>query len=322
MDRALLKALLRMFASLGIYGDAFERPLLEQTDSFYGAESTRRLEQCEARSRPGMGAGGRGGAGRLRPARSRARPLLVAGLIPLVPPSHQVPEYLLHVEARLAEEGERCAQYLDGGTRKPLVAAVERQLIERHVGRILEKGFAALMAAQRTADVARLYGLLGRVGKLDELRAALGAYVRATVGKIVQDEEKEDAIVPSLLATKARLDCVLRDSLGGNPAFAAALKDAFEAAVNSRAGRPAELVRKAAGWGGWRHGRGGGACPWGPPRVRGWCVGGPDPRGGGAQVARHIDSVLRVGNKTQSDEELESSLDQADSPARPSAQSV
>jgi hypothetical protein len=71
-NTALLKALLRMFASLGIYGDAFERPLLEQTDTFYGAESTRRLEQCEARSVPGTGARGRGA--RNRRMRSRSQP--------------------------------------------------------------------------------------------------------------------------------------------------------------------------------------------------------------------------------------------------------
>ena len=58
-------------------------------------------------------------------------------------------------QRRLAEEYERCAHYLDGVTRKPLVAAVEAQLLERHMGAILEKGFDALMAEQRVPDLAR-----------------------------------------------------------------------------------------------------------------------------------------------------------------------
>jgi hypothetical protein len=43
-------------------------------------------------------------------------------------------------QRRLAEEYERCQHYLDPATRKPLIAAVEAQLLERHIGAILEKG--------------------------------------------------------------------------------------------------------------------------------------------------------------------------------------
>lgn len=44
------------------------------------------------------------------------------------------------MQRRLAEEYERCQHYLDPATRKPLIAAVEAQLLERHIGAILEKG--------------------------------------------------------------------------------------------------------------------------------------------------------------------------------------
>lgn len=50
-----------------------------------------------------------------------------------------VPDYLKHVEARLHEENERCLQYLDGATRKPLIAAVEAQLLSQHIQPILDK---------------------------------------------------------------------------------------------------------------------------------------------------------------------------------------
>jgi hypothetical protein len=58
-------------------------------------------------------------------------------------------------QRRLAEEYERCAHYLDPATRRPLVAAAEAQLLERHMGAILERGFDALMAEQRVPDLAR-----------------------------------------------------------------------------------------------------------------------------------------------------------------------
>ena len=59
------------------------------------------------------------------------------------------------MQRRLAEEYERCQQYLDAATRRPLVAAAEAQLLQRHMGALLEKGFDALMAAQRVPDLAR-----------------------------------------------------------------------------------------------------------------------------------------------------------------------
>jgi len=43
-----------------------------------------------------------------------------------------VPEYLAHCERRFQEESDRCVQYLDACTRKPLVLCVERELLEQH----------------------------------------------------------------------------------------------------------------------------------------------------------------------------------------------
>lgn len=38
VDRGLLKSLVRMLSSLGMYGEAFQPPFLEQTQVFYQAE--------------------------------------------------------------------------------------------------------------------------------------------------------------------------------------------------------------------------------------------------------------------------------------------
>lgn len=66
-----------------------------------------------------------------RPA--RGRPSLPITQSPTLP----------HSQTRLGEEWERCAQYLDSGlTRKPLIAVVEKQLVEAHMGGLLERGFA------------------------------------------------------------------------------------------------------------------------------------------------------------------------------------
>jgi hypothetical protein len=45
-------------------------------------------------------------------------------------------------QARLGEEYERCAQYLDPLTRKPLVGVVEAKLVAMHLPALLERGFA------------------------------------------------------------------------------------------------------------------------------------------------------------------------------------
>ena len=37
------------------------------------------------------------------------------------------------LQRRLAEEYERCQQYLDAGTRRPLVGVVEAQLLQVHM---------------------------------------------------------------------------------------------------------------------------------------------------------------------------------------------
>ena len=52
-------------------------------------------------------------------------------------------------QRRLAEEYERCQHYLDPATRKPLIAAVEAQLLERHIGAILEKGVRPAKAVRK-----------------------------------------------------------------------------------------------------------------------------------------------------------------------------
>ncbi|XP_074326277.1 cullin-4 [Apium graveolens] len=155
-----------------------------------------------------------------------------------------VPDYLKHVEVRLHEEHDRCVLYLDICTRKPLVATAERQLLERHISAILDKGFTMLMDGSRIEDLQRMYMLFCRVDALESLRHALNSYIRKTGQGIVMDEEKDKDMVSCLLEFKASLDRILEDSFSKNEAFCNTVKDAFEHLINLRQNRPAELIAK------------------------------------------------------------------------------
>ncbi|KAJ1430596.1 Winged helix-like DNA-binding domain superfamily [Sesbania bispinosa] len=154
------------------------------------------------------------------------------------------PDYLKHVETRLQEELERCLIYLDASTRKPLIATAEKQLLERHIPAILDKGFTMLMDGNRIEDLQRMYSLFSRVNALESLRQALSSYIRRTGQGIVMDEEKDKDMVSSLLEFKASLDTIWEESFFKNEAFSNTIKDAFEHLINLRQNRPAELIAK------------------------------------------------------------------------------
>ncbi|CAN6553359.1 unnamed protein product [Malus baccata var. baccata] len=155
-----------------------------------------------------------------------------------------VPDYLKHVETRLHEEHERCLIYLDASTRKPLVATAEKQLLDRHIPAILDKGFTLLMDGNRIEDLQRMHTLFSRVNALESLRQALSSYIRRTGQGIIMDEEKDKEMVASLLEFKASLDTIWEESFFKNEVFCNTIKDAFEHLINLRQNRPAELIAK------------------------------------------------------------------------------
>ncbi|KAJ6419597.1 hypothetical protein OIU84_029665 [Salix udensis] len=155
-----------------------------------------------------------------------------------------VPDYLKHVESRLNEEQDRCKIYLDISTKKPLIATAERQLLERHISAILDKGFMMLMDGHRIEDLKRIYSLFLRVNALESLRQALSMYIRRTGQGLVMDEEKDKDMVSSLLEFKASLDSIWEESFSKNEGFCITIKDAFEHLINLRQNRSAELIAK------------------------------------------------------------------------------
>ncbi|KAG5622107.1 hypothetical protein H5410_007325 [Solanum commersonii] len=155
-----------------------------------------------------------------------------------------VPDYLKHVEVRLHEEHDRCLHYLDASTRKPLIATTERQLLERHISAILDKGFMMLMDGKRIEDLRRMYSLFPRVEALESLKQTLSLYIRKNGQSIVHDDEKDKDMVSSLLEFKASVDTVWEESFSKNEAFGNTIKDAFGHLINVCENRPAELIAK------------------------------------------------------------------------------
>ncbi|XP_015066518.1 cullin-4 [Solanum pennellii] len=155
-----------------------------------------------------------------------------------------VPDYLKHVELRLHEEHDRCLHYLDSSTRKPLISTTERQLLERHIAAILDKGFMMLMDGKRIEDLRRMYSLFPRVEALESLKQTLSLYIRRNGQSIVHDDEKDKDMVSSLLEFKASVDTIWEESFSKNEAFGNTIKDAFGHLINVCENRPAELIAK------------------------------------------------------------------------------
>ncbi|KAK4710812.1 hypothetical protein R3W88_005325 [Solanum pinnatisectum] len=155
-----------------------------------------------------------------------------------------VPDYLKHAEVRLHEEHDRCLHYLDASTRKPLIATTERQLLERHIYAILDKGFMMLMDGKRIEDLRRMYSLFPRVEALESLKQTLSLYIRKNGQSIVHDDEKDKDMVSSLLEFKASVDTIWEESFSKNEAFGNTIKDAFGHLINVCENRPAELIAK------------------------------------------------------------------------------
>lgn len=184
-----------------------------------------------------------------------------------------VPEYLDHVNKRLNEESERLLHYLDQSTKKPLVACVEKQLIEQHLSSILIKGLEQLLDETRLSDLTLLYQLFLRVKDgLKELCASFASYIkkagRVMVVNIETDPEKDKEMVQQLLDFKCKVDNIIENCFCKNEKFVNSMKESFEYYINQRQNKPAEFI------------------------------------------AKYVDTKLRAGNKEASEEELERLLDQ------------
>ena len=120
-----------------------------------------------------------------------------------------IPQYCLHVLSRLREERERCVSFLDAAsTLRPVLDAMDSTLISAHVSAILDRGFLPLVDGHRVADLKRMYYLVGRVGRTDDMRKCFSEYCKKRTAEIVafRDEEKDKLMVQTLLDFRDAVD--------------------------------------------------------------------------------------------------------------------
>jgi len=90
-----------------------------------------------------------------------------------------------------------------------------------------------------------MYILLGRVKNgLNELRAKVCEYVKKRGAVIVVNPEKDKTMVQELLDFKEKLDYIMAFCFESNEQFIVSMKEAFEAFINRRQNKPAELIAK------------------------------------------------------------------------------
>ncbi|KAG0029180.1 Cullin-4 [Podila clonocystis] len=155
-----------------------------------------------------------------------------------------VPEYLRYAQRRLMEEAGRFEGHLDKSTRRDLIAAVEGELLERWTDVILQKGFEAVMQDHNLADLKLWYELMMRVNGLEKLSFHFGNYVKKTGKALVADPSRDESMVDELLKFKLGLDEIVSTCFQNSDLFLNVLKECFEAFINTRQNKPAELVAK------------------------------------------------------------------------------
>ncbi|KOX71193.1 Cullin-4B [Melipona quadrifasciata] len=130
-------------------------------------------------------------------------------------------------------------------TKWSLIHTVEKQLLSEHITSILQKGLSGLLDENRINDLSLLYNLYSRVKNgLVELCLNFNSYIKKKGKTIVIDPEKDKTMVQELLDFKDKMDNIVNTCFHKNEKFANSLKEAFEAFINQRANKPAELIAK------------------------------------------------------------------------------
>ncbi|KAA0193515.1 putative e3 ubiquitin ligase cullin 2 component [Fasciolopsis buskii] len=186
-----------------------------------------------------------------------------------------VPEYLIHVDKRIAEEEDRLVAYLEPGcTRQPLLFTLVTELLTRTLDHLLDNGLVSSLKAKEHKQLRLFYSLLSRVPNgIDKLRAHFRLYViqvgREMVDNPSQDPEKDRCMIQNLLDYRDNLSELIGFCFENDASFIRVVQEGYEEFVNQRPNKPAEFL------------------------------------------AKYLDSHLRSGNKAQTEEELDRLMDKA-----------
>lgn len=211
VDASLLKNLLLMFTAISTYEEAFEKPFLAATDTYYRLESERLIANSDVPSY-------------LIHAEKRMREEKDRALHHL---DHHTRKPLLStVEKRIVSD--HVVTILDKGF---------SQMCDQARNDDIKRCFAVLATANQhmPSDSESAHELM---------KARLIDYVKSVGRGIVMDREKDSEMVQNLLDLKSRLDRLVTYSFEATENFFNAVNLAFESFVNARENKPAELIAK------------------------------------------------------------------------------
>ncbi|KAG2216875.1 hypothetical protein INT45_009406 [Circinella minor] len=158
---------------------------------------------------------------------------------------YNIPDYLLHANQRYKEEGEeRIQSYLEQTSKTRLLEAVKAQFVYVKIGQILEKGFDTMMDNMEKEPLKILYTSIIHDRGIIHLRTAFSSYIKRRGAELIKDPKQDARMITSLLTYKTKLDEIVHDCFDNDDMFLNALKESFEAFVNSRRSKPAELLAK------------------------------------------------------------------------------
>eukprot|EP00899_Mesostigma_viride_P019647 jgi/Mesvir1/27684/Mv07403-RA.1 len=148
-------------------------------------------------------------------------------------------DYLRKAEARLAQEMERVAHYLDASTEPKITAVVERQMIGAHMQTLVtmeNSGLLPMLVDNKFEDLRRMYTLFRRIPEgLSTMRSMMADYLKETGKELVTNPERsKDPVdyVQQLLAQKDKFHKIISTSLHNDKSFQNALNQAFETFIN------------------------------------------------------------------------------------------
>lgn len=192
--------------------------------------------------------------------------------------SQDVPTYLKHAETRIQAESHRAFRILHSRTRNPLISTVEKRLVSDHVVTLLDNGFSSMCDQHRKHDLKRCFAVLSRAS--DHMPADSRAPNELMKSRLIDYVKKVGrAIVmdrskdPEMVQSLLSLKARLDDLV----TFSFDGTEAFNMAVNFAF----ESFVNA------RENK--------PAEL----------------IAKFVDSILRTGNKGFSEEQLETTLDNA-----------
>ncbi|KAI5118667.1 hypothetical protein M0805_001040 [Coniferiporia weirii] len=214
-QRQTIITLVGILSDYSLFGEYFLKPYVDETRSFYTAESER-----------------------------------LAGTLKDEPGA-----FLISCDERFTEEKGRSREVLGRfeADWAEIRRATEKALLEDRL-RWLSLGIVSAVNDRNMAGLERMYKLFARVDGLQLLCDAFKAHVHNRVASIVHDKARDDEMVDRLLDFKAFIDAVLPAAFADTPTGAAprvankqfvhAATDAFASGFRARRNTPAEMIAK------------------------------------------------------------------------------